>query len=151
MVSMPKILITDMHTNNQKWLTNFLSGRRAEYHMTIINTHYRPLPNGLPQGAVRSPQLFNFFTHDIHTPNDPQTTILSYAEDITVTSHANTNDRAATHLQNYLHPFEQWLATNRFTASPEKSYITLFTPDKREYNAYPHITLNNQALPLNTQ
>ena len=44
---------------------------------------------------------------------------------------------------------EEWLSLNRMTASPQKSSVTLLTSDRRQFNSHPHVTLNNQQIPLN--
>src|SRR5215470_12727900 len=66
-----KILNTDMHTNDKKLLANFLSGRAAKVTQKNSSSKTYRLFNGVPQGAILSPTLFNLFTHDIPTPNDP--------------------------------------------------------------------------------
>jgi hypothetical protein len=75
-----------VHNNDKKWLINFISGRmgKVTYNNTTSKTYN--LFNGVPQGAILSPLLFNLFTHDI--PQDPQNTvkIATYADVFTATS-----------------------------------------------------------------
>ena len=52
-------------------------------------------------------------------------------------------------MQQFIRKLEVWFATNRLSASPQKSTVTLLTPDRRESNIHPHIILNDQRLPLN--
>ena len=136
-----------MHINIKKWLANYLTGRHGftEHNGKLsIAQHFA---NGVPQGSVISPSLFNLYMHDIPVPDQPDTHILSYADDITIFSQHTKHETAASHLQQYIHSLEQWLDTNRLKVSPTKSILTLFTPWNAEYNTQPNITLNNTPIP----
>ena len=85
-------------------------------------------PNGVPQGSVLSPSLFNFFLYDLPTPHTQGVSIASYADDLTVVSQHPLIDTAATHLQEYISQLEAWLTVNRMSVSPTKSSLTLITP-----------------------
>src|ERR1700755_3713229 len=51
--------------------------------------------------------------------------------------------------QLYIQQLETWLKSNRMTASPEKSSITLITTDRNQSSLHPHVKLNNTLIPLN--
>ena len=143
-----KILNTDMHPNYKKWLANFLAGRHGytEYNGKASRTkHYT---NGVPQGAVLSPSLFNLYTHDIPQPTQHDTQIMTYADDLTIIAQHSNYNTAAANMQQYVHELEQWLQTNRMTVAPAKSTLTLITPYKVEYHAHPRVTLNGTPIPL---
>lgn len=47
-----------------------------------------------------------------------------------------------------MNALENWLHNNRMKVSTDKSSLTLITPYNQEYNAQPHVTLNNIPIPI---
>ena len=142
-----KILNTHIHNNVKKWLANYLSGRHG---YTIYNgksSRTRHYTNGVPQGSVLSPTLFNLYMHDIPLPTHPDVHILSYADDLTIISQHSRHETASRQLQQYMYTLENWLQTNRLKVSANKSLLTLVTPYTLEYTVEPQITLNNTIIP----
>ena len=133
-----KILNTHIHNNYKKWLANLLTGRKAHTTYNGKSSQTRHFQNGVPQGSVLSPTLFNLFTHDIPTPTQPNTHTMTYADDITIISQHPKHETAATHIQQYITDLEQWLAQNRLKVSANKSSVTLIPPYNREYTTHHH-------------
>ena len=136
-----------MHDNSKRWLANYLSGRRAHVNFKGIPSKIRPFRDGVPQGSVLSPTLFNLFLHDIPTPNSQDTKILSYAEDITITSTHAKHNTAATNVQHYLNTPQTWLTTNRLKVATGISTATLITTYKQEYNNLTPVTIYSTPIP----
>ena len=142
-----KIFDTDIHINIKKWLANYLTGRHGytvHYGKSSTTKHYT---NGVPQGSVLSPTLFNLYMHDIPQPAHPDTHILSYADDISIYTQHPKPETAATQLQHYINTLEQWLVTNRLKVSTTKSTLTLLTPWAQEYSTKPTVTLHSTPIP----
>ena len=77
-----KITQLNIHPLFIRILCDFLEDRHAQIR---IQNHTGPpfkLHSGVPQGAVLSPTLYSYFTHDIPPPL-PDTDYISYADDIT--------------------------------------------------------------------
>ena len=129
-----KIIATNLHPNLKKWLSNFLTGRQAQLNYNGTKSRTRQMKNGVPQGAVLSPSLFNLFLHDLPAPQHPSVSISSYADDLTIVSTDPSITTAANNLQTYITQLENWLSTNRMSVSAQKSTITVVTPFNREYN-----------------
>ena len=135
------------NTPTKNWLANYLTGRHA---YTLYNDKpftTKRYTNGVPQGSVLPPTLFNLYVLNIPLPAHPDTHILSYAEDITAFLQHPNFETAATHLQKYIHT-ETWLQTNRLKVSTTKSTLTLITPWNHEYTRQPPVTLNGELIPL---
>ena len=144
-----KIRRLNIHVNSKHILANFLSGRTACVLQGQVKSKSYKLHNGVPQGAILSPSLFNLFTHDIPSPNHPALQIRSYADDLTITSQHSNIHTATSILQPYLDDIQRWLIQNRMEASPQKSTVTLLTSHTRESHTHPNVKLYNKLLPLN--
>jgi len=118
-----KILNTHIQPHYKKWLANFLSGRHGKTYYNGKSSTTKRYTDGVPQGAVLSPTLYNLFMHDIPTPTDPSIQILSYADDITILSQHSNHETAASNLQTYIHTLEDWLTTNRLKVSAPNQHL----------------------------
>ncbi len=147
-VLISKILRSGIPTPYRKWLANFVSGRQGRISWRGVTSKTRMFPNGVPQGAVLSPSLFNLFLADLPSPQVASVSVFSYADDVTILSQHPQVDVAAEHLQNYIHLLEDWLSSNRMAVSAEKSSLTVITPHTREYSYSPHVTLHSRPIPV---
>ncbi|KAF2350129.1 Reverse transcriptase domain [Trinorchestia longiramus] len=89
-----KLSQLNLHPLFTKILANFLSDRTAA--IRIANHTGKPFPikSGVPQGAVISPALYNFYTHDLPPPI-PNTDSIAFADDITqITFSPNSRNMA---------------------------------------------------------
>ena len=130
---------TNMH-NTKRWLANYLGGRQSHVSFNGKSSHTRNFPNGVPQGSVLSPILFNIYMHD--TPPTPANiNIMSYVDDFTITSTHNYIPTATSQLQSYLNTLQTLFDTNRLKVAPTKSTITLLTNYTKEHRHTPQLTL----------
>ncbi|KAF2357552.1 Endonuclease/exonuclease/phosphatase [Trinorchestia longiramus] len=95
-----KIYNTKLH-NIKRWLANYLSGRQAYVHCSGKSSKTLNIPNGVPQGSVLSPTLFNLYMHDIPPPPE-NVHVASYANDITTTSTYGNLSTCSTQVQDYM-------------------------------------------------
>ena len=144
-----KIRRLNLHPNNKHILANFLSGRTACVQQRHSKSKTFKIHNGVPQGAILSPSLFNLFTHDLPIPTNPAIKLRSYADDLTITSQHCKVHTATSNLQPYMDSIQRWLTLNRMEASPQKSTVTLLTSHKKESHMHPYVKLYNSRLPLN--
>ena len=142
---MDKRCNANMHNNTKRWLANYLGGRQSHVSFNSKSSHTRNFPNGVPQGSVLSPTLFNIYMHD--TPPTPTNiNIMSYADDFTITSTHNDIPTATAQLQIYLNTLQTWF-DNQLKVAPTKSTITLITNYTKEHRHTPQLTLDNTAIP----
>jgi len=139
-----KLMHTELPINYIKWLANFLTGRTAKVKFQNFLSVKRNFRNGVPQGAVLSPLLFNFYVSDF--PQDPSITTISYADDINILSSNPNTKLAIENLQNHIVKVEKWCQTNMLEISTSKSSATLFTPDSHQYNLNLNISLNGNQI-----
>ena len=94
-----KLLQTNIPGTIIKFIANYIKGRKA--YTTYINytSRQRQFNTGVLQGGVLSPTLFNIYTSDF-PPRSAPVQVISYADDITITStHTSTN--AARNIYNH--------------------------------------------------
>ena len=141
-----KIYNTTLHNNTKRWLANYLSGRQSFVHYNGVSSNTKNFPNGVPQGSVLSPTLFNLYMHDTPTPPNG-IHISSYADDLTITSIHTDANTCSTQMQTYITQLEDWLNLNRLKVAPTKSTSTLLTSHNKEHQHRPTATLNNTTIP----
>ena len=71
-----------------KFIANYIQGRKAYITFRNKTSTQRQLKNGVPQGGVLSPTLFNIYTSDTPNPHE-SVKLTTYADDITITSTHN--------------------------------------------------------------
>ena len=138
-----KIHNTHIPTTIIQFLANYLKGRRQ---YTSYNNHTSKHTNikaGDPQEGVLSSTLFNIYLSDIPLPKISSLNLITYADDITITSsHPNTN----TTTQNLI-PYLNEIHTRAHNNNPTKTTSTLMTPDPSGYNKPLNIHINNTPFP----
>lgn len=68
-------------------LRELLHNRRFQVHLQSEKSRWRPQKNGLPQGSVLAPILFNIYTND--QPVTPRTRRFAYADDLAIAVQSN--------------------------------------------------------------
>lgn len=89
------------------WLYNFLLNRSICIRLGGHTTDLRIIRNGVPQGAVISPLLFNLMLHDFPPP-PPHANLLLYADDVTIYAPVTRPIEAEIALQPYLDKVMKW-------------------------------------------
>ena len=145
---MKKIMeIENMNINDKRWLSNYITDRRAAVIFGNATSRWRHFKNGVPQGGVLSPQLFNFYVAKC-CPPPPEIVLLSYADDFMILSRGNNIKEMEARMQNYLDSVVQWFDSLDILLSPSKSTVTIFTPDTHQYHYHPQIMIKGNILPL---
>jgi len=131
----------------KRWLCTYLLGRQSVVNFRNETSTCRNIRAGVPQGAVTSPLLFNFYLTNLPRPPEG-IKLIQYADDISIyATGLNINNLAAS-ITEYTKEITAFLSERQLLVSPEKSTVTLFTPDTREVQIHPNVMLDNHLVPL---
>ena len=144
MVSLDKLTkeldSTTLPGSVKRWLNCYLNGRQSRVQFRDKLSSSRNVFTGVPQGAVTSPLLFSFYLSKIPLPPD-NIHIIQYADDISIYTSGRNIDQMTADINRYLDTVIEYLEERELLISPEKSTVTLFTPDRRQGNLHPNILL----------
>src|SRR5678815_1378680 len=109
---------------------------------TVLKKYYiktiSPTLSNYKTASHREPFSLHFYsTFSLQTCPPQSTKLITYADDISLISQHPDVNTAPQHTQEYLHSLENWLITNRMTASSLKSSITLLTTDRHQSSLHP--------------
>ena len=136
---------TSLPSNDIRWLFTYLRGRTASCSYNRVDSSRVVLHQGVPQGSILSPLLFNHYVSTY-----PQTSELctSYADDFTACASDTAVDQAAAALAEHAVDVTAWAQDRDLLLSAQKSTVTLFTPEYRQSHVHPIIPVNGTPLPL---
>ena len=126
-----EVLLGDIYNTNapnyiKKWLAAYINGRSTYVEFRWKISKKRKVRQGVLQGGVLSPALFNTYMSSLPAPQD-NVTLVSYVDDITIMSSAVQPEQACTAINNYLIQLATWLEQCSLILSMGKSSVTLFT------------------------
>ena len=124
-----RILIQKLYNITQdshlsRVLHNMLSNRRFYVELNNERSRWRIQKNGLPQGSVLSPILFNIYTND--QPLHDRTRSFIYADDLCVTALYSSFTKVERTIGDALDKFTQYYISNTLRANPDKTQVTGF-------------------------
>ena len=131
----------------KRWFNCYLHGRQSRVKFRGQTSSSRNCKTGVPQGAVSSPILFNFYMSALPTPPDRVKTI-QYADDISIYISGTDLDNMTNIMNDYVEKLLAYLKERELEVSPTKSTVTLFTPDTKEANLHPAIYIENLHVKL---
>ena len=130
-----------------RWLSCYLRGREPAtgFRGTKLSTRIRR--TGVPQGSKLSPSMFNYYIADMPRPTPPVKRVC-YADDIIVWATGPKIPQLESMINSYLREVSINLKDKSLFISAPKATVTLFTPDKHQFQMHPDITLEDTQLPL---
>ena len=122
-----KMLHTKIPGTIIKFIAKYIKGRKAYTTYRNHTSLQRQFKIGVPQDGVLSPTIFNIYTAVIPPPR-ASVQVMTYADDITITSTHTSTSAAKKYIQPYVHKVFAWAKQNNLTLNPDKITCTLFNP-----------------------
>ena len=120
-----------------------LSNRYFQVQFNQDKSKLRRLNNGLPQGSVLAPMLFNIYTFDL--PKMSSKAFL-YADDLALLFQCHSFDEAESILNKDLCALSDYYYSWRLKINPTKSVISTFHLNNREANRCPKVVFGGLEL-----
>ena len=125
-------------------IQSLLSNRRFFVEMDGKKSRWRTQKNGLPQGSVLAPMLFNIYTND--QPEYEAIRRFIYADDLCLATQASDFKTIEERLSKALNILTEYYQSNSLNANPGKTQVCAFHLNNHEANTKLNITWNGQLL-----
>ncbi|UYV60390.1 hypothetical protein LAZ67_1001022 [Cordylochernes scorpioides] len=126
-----------------KLINNFLTNRKITVHLNNKKSRPRTLNNGLPQGSVLAPLLFNVYTSDIPTTNSQN---FLYADDIALLHQEQSFSTLEQILNEDLKKLENFFSKWHLIPNPSKTVSSVFHLNNHKANRPLKLTFCNKPL-----
>ena len=137
-------------TKNKKMvdiIRSLLSNRRFFVEMDGKKSRWRTQKNGLPQGSVLAPTLFNIYTND--QPEFPNIRRFIYADDLCLATQSTLFETIEERLTDALSVLTRYYHQNSLNANPGKTQVCAFHLKNHLAKRKLNIRWNSQELEYN--
>ena len=125
-------------------IQNLLSDQRFYVELNNERSRWRIQKNGLPQGSVHSPTLFNKYTNE--QPILDRTRSFIYADDLCITAHYPTFQEVEQIIEEALGELTHYYRSNSLRANPDNTQVTVFHLRNREVKRSLQVSWNGVDL-----
>jgi hypothetical protein len=126
-----------------RWLATYIRGHTAFCLFRSSVSSPLIIHSGVPQGSVISPSLLNYFTSDFPLKSP------SFADYFNLVKSSPDLQTLTTDLNADLKQVEDWADSKNLVIAPNKSNVTLFTPDSHQHNTHLQVFYKGDLIALN--
>ncbi len=130
----------------KRFLCGYLRGRQTYVLFRNSTSKYRKVKQGVPQGGVLSPILFNLYMSRMPSPPG-NIKLVTYADDSNVLNSGPKFDPIVRELNSYLATLNEWFKSRNLFISPSKSSATIFSTFSNEASLVLQIEVDGQIVP----
>lgn len=106
-------------------IKSHLTGRKQSEKLKNVNSTYKNVNIGVPQGTILGTLLFILYVNGLLV-DMPDNTVVSYADDTAVMSTGKTRDDAIKQINKYLKITADWLDLNKLFLNIDKTVLITF-------------------------
>lgn len=107
------------------WVVSFMKNRKVTMQVGT-QTVSRMVSNGLPQGDVMSPTLFNIYTSELHELTNGEVTLVQFADDFSLIITGKNVEEVRRKTQQALDTFQERTKQLELDINPAKTKVVLF-------------------------
>ena len=113
------------------WFKSYLHQRRQFTIINNVESSWKYISYGVPQGSILGPLLFLLYINDIHS-SSTTVSFLLFADDTTITfSHCNLQS-LVNQLNAELINISSWFKSNKLSLNPGKTKLMLFSKSSKQ-------------------
>ena len=112
-----------------KWFHSFLSNRKQFVSYNKVNSKYRDITCGVPQGSILGPLLFLLYVNEMAYVSNLLFSIL-FADDTNVFISGKNIKNLTQIMNNELEKLAKWLQVNKLSLNVDKTHYMIFTLKK---------------------
>ena len=140
------ILELNLNDRIKRFLCAYLRGRQTYVEFRDATSKYRKVKQGVPQGGVLSPLLFNLYMSKMPKPPG-NIKLVSYADDSNALNSGPKIEPICQEINIYLDILDDWFISRNLFISPAKSTATLFTTAPGEVSVQLDIKIKDTIVP----
>ena len=111
-------------------MVNYLMGRRQKTFVNGVESNWRDVKCGVPQGSVLGPLLFLLYVNDVDDLG-LGCRIKLYADDTLLYIHGNNTEIMERQMQQHLNQFILWCTKNKLCINASKTKVMFFSTKKK--------------------
>ena len=144
-----RLLLTKLYNLTEdptltKFIRTLLTSQRFYMELNGKKSRLHNQQNGLPQGSVLSPTLFNIYSNN--QPTSPSTNSFLYADDLCITTQKQTFCEIESTLSESLCHLQEFYSTNLLQPNPSKTQLTAFHLKNKHANVTLNVSWNGVTL-----
>ena len=136
----------DLNCYIKRFLCAYLRGRQTYVVFRNSVCKYRKVKQGVPQGGVLSPVLFNLYMSSMPAPPG-NIVLVSYADDGNILNSGPKIKPVVSEINSYLNTLDTWFKSRNLFISPSKSSATLFTTFSNEVSEELGVEISGEQVP----